>query len=209
MYFGSLDGGAPKRLIAAETAAAFAPQHYLLVVRRAFSSPGSSITRGEVGDSIPVAEPVGSDQAARRSAFSVSAAGVLAHRARSTSHRQLVWLDRTGAQVGMLGPPDDSILQNPTLDHAGRRVAVQRTVQGNFDIWVQEIGRSLAARFTFDPGIDGVPIWSATRLVFLDPNGCTPYTRSRRARRGGCCCVREKRFDGLVIGRQLHAVPKH
>jgi Tol biopolymer transport system component len=45
-------------------------------------------------------------------------------------------------------------------------VAVQRTVQGNTDIWLLDATRS--TRFTFDPSLDRFAVWSpdSSRIVF-------------------------------------------
>jgi Tol biopolymer transport system component len=47
-------------------------------------------------------------------------------------------------------------------------VAVQRSIGGNTDIWLIELGRGVAIRFTSDPGPDIAPIWSpdGDRIVF-------------------------------------------
>ncbi len=109
---------------------------------------------------MPVAQAVGTDDGAFHSAFSVSATGVLAHRAGAGSRRQLVWVDRTGKMVGAIGPPDENAPANPELAPDGQRVAVNRAVQGNFDVWLIEVGRGVPSRFTFDVAIDSGAIWS-------------------------------------------------
>jgi Tol biopolymer transport system component len=50
----------------------------------------------------------------------------------------------------------------------GRRVAVSRSVNGNTDIWLLELGRGILSRFTFDAALDSYPIWSpdGSRIVF-------------------------------------------
>ena len=70
-----------------------------------------------------------------------------------------------GVTLGTLGPPDDSLL-SPELSPDGRRVAVQRKVQNNEDIWILDALRTI--RFTFDAGSDRFPIWSpdGSRIVF-------------------------------------------
>ena len=68
-------------------------------------------TRGVVsGEPIPVAQAVGSDAGVARGTFSVSATGVLAHRAGGAERRQLVWVDRAGTVLGTVGPPDENAL---------------------------------------------------------------------------------------------------
>lgn len=117
---------------------------------------------------IPVAQALGIDDGTFRSAFSVSAAGTLAHRAGTVARRQLVWVDRTGKVLNTVGPPDENVLAHPALAPNEQRVAVNRIVQGNFDVWLMDLGRGVASRFTFDPAVDFTSVWSpdGSRLVF-------------------------------------------
>jgi Tol biopolymer transport system component len=171
VYVGSLDGGEPTRVMPAETAAAYAAPGYLLLV----SSQGVLVAypfdaaRATVGGApIPVAQAVGNDDGAFHSAFSASALGVLAHRAGAGARRQLVWVDRTGKLLAAIGQPDENARANPELAPDGQRVAVNRTEQGNADVWLIDVGRALPSRFTFEGGLDSAPVWSpdGSRVVF-------------------------------------------
>ena len=170
VYVGSLDGGEPTRVMPAETAAAYAPPGYLLLVSQgvlaayAFDATRATVT----GEPLPVAQAVGTDDGTFRSAFSVSGSGVLAHRPGAGSRRQLVWVDRTGTIVGAIGQPDENTPATPALAPDGQRVAVARSVQGNIDVWLIEVSRDVASRFTFDAAIDNSPLWSpdGSQVVF-------------------------------------------
>jgi Tol biopolymer transport system component len=169
VYIGTLEGGEPVRVLASESAAVFAPPDALLLVRQdVLVAYHFDLTRGAVsGDPMPLAQGVGTDPGAR-GAFAVSATGVLAHRAGGAERRQLVWVDRAGAVRSSEGPVDEAALANPELAPDGRRIAVNRTVQGNIDVWLIEVGRGRASRFTFDASIDAIPLWSpdGSRLAF-------------------------------------------
>jgi dipeptidyl aminopeptidase/acylaminoacyl peptidase len=120
------------------------------------------------GELMQLAQPVGRDDGVLASAFSV-APGTLAYRATGGSQRrQLVWMDRTGKMVGSIGSPDTNQLAQLALDPAGQRIALVRTILGNFDVWLVDTSRGIPARFTFDPGGDRYPLWSADgrRVVF-------------------------------------------
>jgi Tol biopolymer transport system component len=167
IYLGSLDSVRSKRLTAADTAGLYAPPSWLLFVRQ-----GSLVARhfdplrGEVtGDPITVGGPVSVDVTSLIGAFSVSATGLIAYRAGRAPSRQLTWFDRSGKILGKLGAPDDS-LADPHLSSDGRRVAVDRIVQSNTDIWLLDAYRT--TRLTFDAAPDTRPIWSpdANRIVF-------------------------------------------
>ena len=169
VYAASLDGGAPKLVVAAEAAALYASPGFLLrVAQGVLVAQRFDAARGAVlGEPIPVAQGVGNDR--NRSAFSLSAA-VLAHRSGVAGRRQLIWLDRAGKLLGPATPPDENAMTSPSLSPDGRRVALGRNVQGtNTDVWLIDLGRNgVATRFTFDPATDVSPVWSpdGTQVVF-------------------------------------------
>jgi serine/threonine protein kinase len=170
VYVGTLDGGEPTRVLAADTAAVYAPPGALLWVHQGVLvaqrfDPAREVVNGEP---IPVAQAVGLDDGVFRGAFAVSATGVLAHRAGRGERRQLGWVDRAGVAQGTVGPPDEDGLSSPELAPDGRRVAVYRTVQGNTDVWLIDIGRDVPSRLTFDASIEASPLWSPNgrRVVF-------------------------------------------
>ena len=168
-YIGSLDGGEPTLVMPAETAAVYAAPGYLLLVSQGVLD-GVSVRCGArdlTDEPSPIAQAVGTDDGALHSAFSVSEQGVLAHRAGAGSRRQLAWLDRRGELMGAVGSLDENAVANPELASNGR-VALNRSVEGNVDVWLLEAGRGVPSRFTFDAGLDSGAIWSpdGSQLVF-------------------------------------------
>lgn len=168
IYLSSLDSPGVTRLTAAESAGTYLPAGWLLFVRQGtLVARRFDLSRGElIGDPVLVADPVGFDGVFLVGAFSASPAGLIGYRANAASRRQLTWFDRGGKILGTVGAPDANGLLNPELSPDGRRVAVDRAVEGNVDVWVLDSGRS--TRLTFDPGVDHLPIWSpdGSRLVF-------------------------------------------
>jgi TolB protein len=69
-------------------------------------------------------------------------------------------MDRSGKEIQKLGAPDPTSPKNPSLSLDGRRIALDRTVNGNSDVWILELERSVLSRFTFDPAVDSGPVWS-------------------------------------------------
>lgn len=131
IYLGSLDGGEPKRLTAADSFSAYLKPDRIVFTRQgALVARELDVTRGELtGEPIVLADSVGYDGSTTLSGFSVSADGRLAYRSGGAGRVQLTWFDRTGKTVGVAGEPDANSLQYPELSPDGRRVAVYRTVQ--------------------------------------------------------------------------------
>ena len=152
----------------ADTAGLYVPSGWLLfVLQGTLVARRIDPVRGELsGDPVTVADPVGFASTTSVGAFSVSAAGLVSYRALGVGRRQLTWFDRSGKALGTLGVPDESALLNPDLSPDGRRVAVDRTVQGNTDIWLLDGVRT--TRLTFDASADDYPLWSrdGNRIVF-------------------------------------------
>jgi Tol biopolymer transport system component len=199
VYVGSLDRGEPTRVQAADSAAMYAPPGYLLLVSQGvLVARRFDAARGVIsGDPVSIAQSVAVDTTARHNAFSVSVAGVLAHRSGAVSRRQLVWVDRAGKMLGVLLPPEDTGLSYVELGPDERQVAVLRIVQGNLDVWLIEVARGIASRFTSDPAVDTAPLWSSdgSRLVF-------------RSNRHGQFDLFEKPANGAAEEQPLLATPQ-
>jgi dipeptidyl aminopeptidase/acylaminoacyl peptidase len=99
---------------------------------------------------------------------SVSENGVLAYAGGAAAQlSRLVWVDRTGNEIETVGSP--AVHWDVRLSHDGRRLAVAiEDSRGSPDIWVHDLERKIATRFTFDPDADLAPIWSPndSRIVF-------------------------------------------
>jgi WD40 repeat protein len=169
-YVGSLDGGEPTRVMPAETAAAYAPPNYLLLVSQGVLAayPFDAARAAVAGEPMPIERGVGTDDGLFHSAFSVSESGVLAYRTGAAARRQLAWIDRSGKTIDAIGQPDENTPAALALAPDGQRIAVARLVEGNFDVWLKEAGGNAESRLTFDPAIDNSPLWSpdGSQIVF-------------------------------------------
>jgi eukaryotic-like serine/threonine-protein kinase len=166
IYLGHLDGSAPVKLTAVDSAGIYHPDGWLLWSRAGtLTAQRLDLTQTALtGESVTLADGLVTD-GFFLSALSVSNSGMIAYRTGDGGQQQMIWVDRTGANLGTLGEPDGT-LRAPELSPDGRRVAVQRTVQGNTDIWLLDGARS--SRFTFDGAQNSFPLWSpdGSQIVF-------------------------------------------
>ena len=94
--------------------------------------------------------------------FAASDQGGLAYRTLyGSTLTQMRLLDRTGMELGLVGPP--GAYQNPVLSRDEARVAVER----DGDIWLLDLMRGTDQRFTFT-AVNLMPIWSPAgdRILF-------------------------------------------
>ena len=114
--------------------------------------PFSLETLKPTGEAFPIAENAGDP--------SVAEDGTLVYvELLGGERQQLVWRDREGEKLEVIGQPQNAILY-PALSPNGRQVAVHGIEDNNDEVWVHEVGRSLKRRLTFDAALDSRPIWS-------------------------------------------------
>ena len=171
IYTASLDGGPSKRLASADTAAAVSPSGFLFFLRQTtlFAQPFDFSRQELSGNPFSVAEQVVFDAVRPRSPRFSATSGIVAYRTGSASGaRQLMWLDRSGKNVGTIGAPDTAGPTDLELSPDGKRVAVYRSVNVSYDVWLIDPARGVPTRFTFGPASDLNPVWSpdGSRVVF-------------------------------------------
>ncbi len=103
----------------------------------------------------------------------MSGDGQVAYRAGGAASLQLTWFDRTGKAVGVAGEPDANSAQYPELSPDGRRVAMDRTLLGNRDIWLIDLVRGGLTRLTFHAAQEFDAVWSpdGVRIGFSSSRG--------------------------------------
>src|SRR5262249_28648790 len=136
IYLGALDGGVPKRLTAADSHGEYLEPGYLLYVQQGtLLARKFDIDRAELsGNAQTVAESVAYVSPIARGGFSTSANGRVAYRAGASLLYRLTWYDRAGKR-SVVGEHDGTEVLNADLSPDGRRVALDRNVMGNRDIW--------------------------------------------------------------------------
>jgi WD40-like Beta Propeller Repeat len=158
---GSLDGSATTRLTFADVAGAYAEPGVLVYMQQnGLIARRVNVTAGTLeGDAITVADDVDRDITFNLGGYSAAKAH-LAYRTGGLERRQLTWFDRTGKRLGSAGEADANLLLSPELAPDGRHVAVDRTMQSNQDVWLIDLVRGGATRFTFGESPDQRPTWS-------------------------------------------------
>ena len=151
---GSVEGGEPKRLFVSDSNARYARSTdgggYLI-----FSRDGALLAQGFDVDNLTLAgEPFRIADQIRvnnnaRAFFSVSDNGTLVFDPSSDlENRQLTWFDRSGQQLGTIGPIGSYLKARLSPDQ--KRLAVSRRDPsgGIFDIYVYDIARGTSSRLT-------------------------------------------------------------
>jgi Tol biopolymer transport system component len=168
VYIGSVDGRERTLLLQDAANVQYAPSR-LVFVRSAtlVTQPFDAERRLLTGDAVPLVEGIGINPFTRTGLFSVSATGLLAYQAGAAFLSQLTWFDRAGRKTSVLGDSADYNTVNLSPD--GTRAAVSlRDTSGNMDLWLVDVARGVATRFTFDPADERLGVWSpdGTRIAF-------------------------------------------
>jgi len=155
VYFASLDGGAPVRLVETNSPAQYAEPGYVLYMKdQALMAHPFDAQHGTlVGEPVSVATSV----VLGGVVFSVSTTRTLIYRSTSTSN-ELVWVDRQGHRTGVAAPV--AAYESIALSPDGKRIAFDRYSSTDQDVWVHDIERQLSSRFTMQGRLNNVPVWS-------------------------------------------------
>jgi len=175
IYMASLDSRERKRIAAAQSAAVYAVAPtgpgYLLFLRNGALmaqrfDPGRAAALGEPVQ-VPEQVLAAGVQTNAMPVVSASDNGVLTYRTGSSlADVQLAWFDRSGRRLNNVGEP--GLYTNPAISPDGKKVAVGRGEPGKRDIWLYDLVRETASRFTSDPGEETNPAWSpdGSRIAF-------------------------------------------
>lgn len=171
IYIATLNSTDRKLLLNSNIGTIFYSQGHLLFLHGTtlMAQPFDARHLELTGDAFPIAEQIQiqSNPNAGFGLFSASENGVLAYQTGTgTTASQLVWFDRTGKQVGMLGDP--ATQADIALSPDGKRASVSISDGKQRDIWAYDVARGLRTRITFDPADELNSLWSSdgSRLVF-------------------------------------------
>ena len=188
VYVAAVDQPGKTRIVASDGSAQLRRSGDLVYVRdttlyvQAFDNATNTVTGTPTALAYPISSSFG------RSAFSISESGPLAYRTGRIRGNQLRWFTRDGAEGDAFAEPDVATQSGPVLSPSGARVAINRTVQGNQDIWVLDQARGAPARLTVNPAPDVLPVWSPdeSAIAFRSNRGNTLdiYTTAATAEGG-------------------------
>jgi eukaryotic-like serine/threonine-protein kinase len=181
IYVGSLNNGeSAVRLLPDLSSALYMPanlrgQSGHLVFRREdtlMAQPFDPDRLQLMGNAFPVAEGVAVSSLNGHVAASVSWNGTLAYGRGFASlggPRQLVWMDRSGKRLDVIGKPGDITFEVLSPDQ--KRVAFSMLDGVNRDIWLYDFARGTTTRFTFGPGVDTEAAWSSDGAMIIYKSG--------------------------------------
>ena len=167
IYVGDVDSpdhnSKDRRLVAhINSNTAYAAPGYFLYARQGtlMAQPFDVGKLATTGEAIPVAEGVAFGGTSIRAMFSVSRNGVLTYvSGASLSNSQLTWFERTGKAAGTVGVAGS--IRWGMISPDGRTVAADLAEPGgSSDLWLHDLARGTASRFTFTPGGNLYPMWS-------------------------------------------------
>jgi Tol biopolymer transport system component len=113
------------------------------------------------GAAAAVTEEIGFDPQSRRAAFSLAVSGAVAYQSALQTPMTLTWVDRTGRVLRSIGPPGGYYM-DLSLSFDDERLAVNGPDPeiGTQDIWLWDLRRDVASRFTAEPGNELIAVWS-------------------------------------------------
>jgi Tol biopolymer transport system component len=179
---GSLDSKETKLLFHTHANAIYAAGHILFLRQNTLMAQPFDAKRLELtGDAFPIGDPVLEATGIVRGVFSASENGSLAYVEGSIdAARQLIWVDRSGKQIGAV--PGADTYSSPSISPDGKRVAYTLESSGYDDVWSYDIARGVKTRLTFGSASSQTnfsEVWS--------PDGrWIAYTCQRNAKVGLC-----------------------
>jgi len=192
-YVSSLDGTGVTSVTAASSGAVYsaATGHIVFARQTTLFAQRFDVRTLEVtGDPVPIAEGLSALDMPGLVSFSVSDDGTLAYGVggATSAGLQLAWVDRTGRDLGIVGP--QAQYRGINLSPNERQVVAHRHEGEGGDLWVTDlVGESRnTTRLTFDTTQEnGSAVWSPTgdRVAYSSVRGGLPGIYIRRADNGG------------------------
>jgi len=163
IYLMSLGGHERKRVLLARSNAAYANGQIVywekglgLVAAKFDASSGAVGTEKKV-----LGEDVGYQVSTFNAAFAAGENGTVVYNTNAGATTSVLeWYDRSGKALSRLGEP--GVIANPALSPDDAHVAADRIdlKANNVDVWINDVKKGTASRFTFDPVEEVTAVWS-------------------------------------------------
>ncbi|MDQ3281358.1 MAG: protein kinase [Acidobacteriota bacterium] len=192
LYAVPLKGGTPRMVVRTLAGAAYADGHLFYLLANTLVA--QKFAGGELrGTTRRIAAPVEFHLGTWRGMFDVSESGALVYQRAAASGSSVITVyDRSGRQVGALGPPRTYFDVSYSPD--GRSIAFQLDDPGN--IWIYDVASGASRRFTFEAGTGDF------QPTFTSDGQWIVYS-SRRARTQTSAALYRKRADGSGVPELL------
>jgi eukaryotic-like serine/threonine-protein kinase len=162
IYVVNLDDKKSEFVVASQARAQYVDPGYLLYVkeRSLLAQPFSASSRKLSGRAVPIAQQVHFGSLRWVSNYAASGDALLYESQEGGGVWQLTWFDLEGKEIGKLGEPRE--ITGVVVSPDGKRAATVVTEQSGSksNLWMYDVARGLASRFTFDEGDTDDPIWS-------------------------------------------------
>jgi Tol biopolymer transport system component len=147
---------------------------YLLFVRdgNLMAQPMDESSLRTSGEAVPIAERIHFNPARWAGNFTASNTGRLVFQGEGWGRKeQLTWFDLDGKELGKIGEPANfvSIAVSPDASRAAATVASgAQSASGGWEIWLYDLERGVASRFSFGDQPAYFPLWSrdGRRITF-------------------------------------------
>jgi serine/threonine protein kinase/Tol biopolymer transport system component len=161
VYYASIDGRENRQLITSQSNAVYA-DGFLLFIRggQLMARPFDPAKGTLSGESQALASGVMEDASTWHMDVSVSGNGLLVLANGGIGDQQLVWVDRSGKQIGTVVSKVANLVTAKLSPQADRIALEIDNGAGNHDIWVYDVARGVQTRLTFGPVENDYPIWS-------------------------------------------------
>jgi hypothetical protein len=168
VYVSSIDGKQNQMLVRSVANPGYASGYLLSMRENTLMAQRFDPDRLRLDDeAFVVATGVRNDISTWHGAFDASGI-LLAYVVGKYTKSRLIWLDRSGKEIGTLASADFWIgyFKGFRISPQADRVAVE--VGDPPDIWIYNISRGVGTRFTFNTGIEQLPVWSpdGSQIIF-------------------------------------------
>jgi serine/threonine-protein kinase len=140
----------------------YVPSGHLIYLNKAtiFAVPFDLSSLSVKGSPVPVVQTVTASANEGGAQITFSENGLLAYVRGGPliPEYPAVWVDRNGRIETLISEP--GAYANPRISPDGKRIAVSRLREGNWDIWVHDIERQVSTRLTFPASTETEQIWS-------------------------------------------------